>query len=484
MQAQLDNYEVSLDNKIDGGIASYLAGLQIVPRQKLSILTKEWNYVVALNGSISNTYDYPDVIGTIAICQRYLEGYSTPSELHNTVTMKGTVGAPAWYKQVYGFGRFSYAYTNINSTRNLVNNVEIGSTLDKSNMVWAGRANKAKESWTLSIVRRFSSNPSGMQTFANNVFRIAEMLNLVRTGYISSWTDTSNPVWKPGVRWQSASGGWYNWGYGTTYAVSSIPEIEYLKDNDGNVKSYEHIITHKSTDSWELCAENVTRYISLSSKDTRRTDTWVTKTTQSGTWNGCEYSFQKHATATSNIKYLAICMDKGVQWSDETISGGTNKKQIPVLGLIGTSTSGSIYQFGKDDIVDEDGNKLDRRKLNEGLPVMKVKYGETVEWNPVFKNIKIDGVGTINEAKLILSYVPFTERGVSTDYVKMDGITKGEWITTSGKTAKVSFKAEKDGVIYAKWVPNYNNTATIDGTTYWEATLDLEKCNTYTSVRE
>lgn len=482
LSSQLDEYLSSLDNKIDGAIASYLAGLNVVERQTRNILTSGWDYVVDLNGTLKNSYDYPSVNGTIAICQRIIEMGMSPTILANTTTMTGNND---WWKQIYCIGRFGYSNTSNANTRNLVKNVVIGPTLDKTKMVWAGRANKVKESWNLSIIRTYGNNPSGMFQTQSPAFQIAELLNLVRTGYIYSYTDVSNPVWKPAVRWRRGGGQWDGWGYGTTYAVSSQPQIEYLKNSEGKVKSYEHIITHKSTDSWKLCSENTINYLGMDAADvdTRRTNTWVSRTTQSGTWNGCEFAFYKHATKTSNIGLNGLCLDFPVLWTDNTYTGTENKKQIPILGYIGTSTAGSIYQYAEGDIVDEDGNKLKIRKLNEGLPIMSVQYGEQIEWEPVFKDIKVNGVSSVDEAKIILSYAPFTENCTSTDYVKMDGVAKGSFIETTSKKAKIKFTVEKGGIIYAKWVPKYTDSI-INGSTYWEVTLDITKCNTYTSARE
>ena len=65
----------------------------------------------------------------------------------------------------------------------------------------------------------------------------------------------------------------------------------------------------------------------------------------------------------------------------------------------------------------------------------------------------------------------------------MDGITKGNFAVTTDKKVKIKFEADRDSLIYAKWVPNTSDS-TIDSSTYWEATLDIENCNTYYSTKE
>ena len=179
----------------------------------------------------------------------------------------------------------------------------------------------------------------------------------------------------------------------------------------------------------------------------------------------------------------------GVGFSDltsTTSTGATNNASIPVIGLLGNYRADAIYQFAADDLVDEDGNSITPLKLQQGVPIMQVNEEEKIEWEPVFKDIKVTGVTGVDECRVILAYQPFTNMGNIADnnnYVEMDGITKGEWAETTDGKVKIKFEADKNGYVYAKWVPK-TDWSTVNGSTYWEATLDVENCNTYVSIKQ
>lgn len=85
----------------------------------------------------------------------------------------------------------------------------------------------------------------------------------------------------------------------------------------------------------------------------------------------------------------------------------------------------------------------------------------------------------------MLSYVPFTNKTTTSntnDHVKMDGIAKGSFATTSLKKVKIKFETDRNLYVNAKLFPNTTDL-TIDST-HWEATLDIENCNAYKSTKE
>ena len=60
-QSQLDRYNSSIDNKIDGAIASYLAGIKVAQSEKKNIIYNNWATYTMLNGSFSNTFGVPQM---------------------------------------------------------------------------------------------------------------------------------------------------------------------------------------------------------------------------------------------------------------------------------------------------------------------------------------------------------------------------------------------------------------------------------------
>ena len=514
-QSQLDTYNSSIDNKIDGAIAAYLAGVRVETKNNKSILIKNWKTgVQALNGVRLNSWNYPDVSGNFS-CFEWRMIYVSSSDPENpgyyvgvNRTGTGTQGTLTKYtngKLLWMFAVFSYKNAKTTNYRNLVDNVGIGTSLDTSKMVWAGVANNLTESWTLSKSaswRKLSDtgedhDPGYLENQYRPKFTLSVMLNINKPGYVSSFVDSTNPLWMPTIKWISyrANGsvvGWSDWGDGNCLSTSAIPQISYDKDPTGNAFSYQHIINYKADSTWEVAAKNVTNYILDSTNNTLGTAGWVsevkTNGTTDGNWSGFEsdpLSNYDSKRGTSNFRGCLV--DMGVEFSDNTSTtqdGATNDASIPVIGLIGNYDADEIYQYKKGDLVDEDGNDLIPLTLQQGVPLMQVKEEEKIEWEPSFKDIIVDGVTGVNECRLILAYQPFTDIGNladNNDYVKMDGITKGEWAETTSGKVKIRFEADRNGIVYAKWVPKTDWT-TVENN-YWEATLDVDNCNTYVSIK-
>ena len=272
-------------------------------------------------------------------------------------------------------------------------------------MTWAGRATNVTETWTLSKLLKYeyimynnserdglSHDQGYLEDQYTNYFYLCNFLNLNKPGYVPSFIDKTNPLWVPKVNWVSlrSTGATQlssNWNTGDCISVSAIPSIEYESNSDGKKFIYEHIINYKNDTAWEVAAKNVTNYVKDTTNNTLGTAGWTSEVETNGE-------------------------DQDVYLIDENpdSSHSTNNKSIPVIGLIGTYNSNQIYQFTKDDVVDEDGVRLNPVYLHQGLPIMQVKEDEIIEWEPTFKDIKVSGILGVSECKIILSYVPFTIR--------------------------------------------------------------------------
>ena len=509
-QSQIDQYNTSIDSKIDGAIASYLAGINVAKTTNKSLLVKSWDEgVIAINGSISNTFELPDVSGSLGLFQEYHTNGMTGLNVGvNRNSAAGTVGTSVGDsngKICWMQGTFSYNNTKDTHKRVLVDNVKVGPTINVDKMTWAGIANNVTEMWTLSKLVRFAVNIPGVTNTSHDPgylenrysisFIISTMLNLSAPGYVSTFVSATSPLWNPSVRWLVMNGSSQkyvnNWGSGECLSVSSIPTVNYSEDNEGNTYSYQHILNYKNDTSWEVAVKNETKYLSFSDNNTLRTDDWVstllTNGTVNGSWTGTELerTIANRSTERGSTWVCGWINEGAVTFSDNKSDGSSNEAKIPVLGLLGSYQANQIYQYEKGDIIDEDSTKLEPVYLYQGLPIMQVKEGETIEWEPTFKDISVDGVTGVNECKIILSYVPFTNKTTipnTNDYVKMDGIAKGSFATTSSKKVKIKFEADRNSYVYAKWVPNTTDS-TIDNS-HWEVTLDIENCSAYKSTKE
>ena len=58
-QSQIDQYNTSIDSKIDGAIASYLAGVNIKKEEIKPTIFKDWNEYTMINGSFNNEFKLP-----------------------------------------------------------------------------------------------------------------------------------------------------------------------------------------------------------------------------------------------------------------------------------------------------------------------------------------------------------------------------------------------------------------------------------------
>ena len=489
---QVVNYNNSIDEKIDGAIANYLAGIRLAKTTSESLLVKEWDDYVMMNGSLSNDFAYPDVSGNIALLEyRKNNSSMTDEEVVNPTSST----SDTYVKLVHCWASFSYKNSKTSNGLNLVTNVDISASgVNTNNVTWAGRAANATESWALSKIATWENNtpghdPAYLDVRYENEFIISQYLNLACDGYVASWINTSNPQWIPTVRWRylrksDSYDSYQNWGEGNCKAISSIPTITYDKNNDGKTYIYEHVGNFKKDTEWEVSVKNVTNYASKSSNNSKRTSGWSSLvTTKSAKWTGTEIYVQGGTVQSSRPVGFKTYNDSS--FSNNTSAGGTNNYQIPTIGLLKSKLKAEdVYQYEK--IVDGDGNEIPRLKMHQGMPLMSVAEGEIIEWEPQFKNISVTGMTGINECKFILSYKPFVNQGSvsdNKDYVKIDGVPEATWVTTSSKKAKIKFESDRKGYVYMKWVPNVDSSI-YEGDTHWEVTLDLAKCNTYQSTKE
>ncbi len=528
-QNQIDQYNTSIDSKIDGAIASYLAGIKVEKESIKPLLVRTWTDYTITNGAFAQTYEYPDFSNSINVFHyRFnasglydnplgnlviganVEGnlmYPTNKADQDIEDLFNATGKNATAKQLWAYAAFDWKNTKTSNRRNLVQNVVIGESPDTTNMTWAGRANNVTEFWANSRSVWFNGDPAFMNdtTAAKQKFVICTPLRINADGYISSFTDaclTSEDgefLWRPSVEWDYQSGSnvgtdnylRQNWGYGNrAISASSIPTISYDADATGEKISYLHVGNYKGSDSWEVTAKDVTNYALYSTNNSKRSKDWLEKVMSEkeigGRWSGHEIQRTVIRTRRGASNIQAWRTDQPVEFSDRNAGQTTyNNAQIPVVGLLGNFTANNIYQFNSGDVVDDDGNNMERLKMQQGLPIMQVKELEKIEWTPTFSKISVTGATSVNECKLILAYEPFNDlTNVSSvdKYVKMDGVERGSFIETTGGKVTIKFEADRNGYVYAKWVPK--TTDTIISNNNWEVCLDIKNCNTYKSIKE
>ena len=496
-QSQIDQYNTSIDSKIDSAISSYLAGINIAKTEEKGIIVKNWDNYTIMNGSLDNDFAYPNVSGNIAICE-YRKNATTVTDEEVVTPTSSTTNT--YVKIVWCYGNFSYTNSKTVNGLNLVTNVGIGNTINTDNMTWYARATNATETWTLSKATSWENNspnghdPGYLDALWTNQFIISQYLNLTCNGYMPSFTNTSSPYWDPTVRWYGTrnDGGQTtasDWKSGNCRSISAIPQITYDKNADGKNFIYEHLGNWKYDTEWEVSVKDVINYAVKSSNNTKRTAGWTSLVTnKSAKWSGTEIYVQGGTVLKS--RPVGFKLNRDSTFSNNKSDGSANDYKIPTIGMLGSKYKANvIYQWEK--LVDNDGVTVNRLTMEKGIPVFKVKENEIIEWEPKFINNKVEGTSTEPEIVLVLSYKPFTngrmtyyEPGTQdlNDYVKFDGMDRGLFPISENKKMKIKFKAEHDGYIYAKWFPNISDSDI--ESKKWESTLDIENCNTYKSTKE
>ncbi|MBR4313866.1 MAG: hypothetical protein IKP66_03045 [Lachnospiraceae bacterium] len=524
-QSQIDKYNTSIDAKIDGAIAAYLAGIKVEKEQIKSLFVRTWSDYTVTNGAFAQTYEYPDFSNSINVfhyrfnANSYYDnpvgnlvmGANVASDGNradqDVIDLYSSSGNNQSGKQLWAYAAFDWKNTKTSNRRNLVQGVVIGESPDTTNMTWAGRANNVTEFWANSRSVYFNSDPAYMNdtTAAKQKFVICTPLRINADGYISSFTDaclTSEDgefLWRPSIEWDYQEGSnvgtdnytLRNWGYGNrAISASSIPTITYDADATGEKISYLHVGNYKGSDSWEVTAKDVTNYALYSTNNSKRSKDWLEKVVSEkeigGKWSGHELGRNANRSRRGLSYVQAWRTDQPVEFSDRNAGQTTyNNAQIPVIGLLGNFTANNIYQFNSGDVVDDEGNDIEPIKMQQGLPIMQVKESEKIEWTPTFSKISVTGAASVNECKVILAYEPFSDLTTvsSVDkYVKMDGVERGSFIETTGGKVTIKFEADRSGYVYAKWVPK--TTDTIISNNNWEVCLDIKNCNTYKSIKE
>ena len=132
---------------------------------------------------------------------------------------------------------------------------------------------------------------------------------------------------------------------------------------------------------------------------------------------------------------------------------------------------------------------LTNKTLEKGFPLFWAEKDIEINWSPKFTIGKTYGSSgwtnsTASRVKLMLSIGEFSDKIASTNLIEAtsaSGTTAdGGVLCTIGTNELVKFKMPKDGIVYAKWVPDVSNY----DSTRWIQPLSLKECSTYTQTTE
>ena len=136
-QSQINQYNNSIDSKIDAAIASYLAGINVSKTQEATILFKDWSDVSCFSGNITPTFVLPDWNASMMYANPHKE-------------------APANYRQDWKAFQVALKNTYTNATgiynvRPLITGITEGTNWFNG-AVWNGIATAYHESFVFSSI--------------------------------------------------------------------------------------------------------------------------------------------------------------------------------------------------------------------------------------------------------------------------------------------------------------------------------------------
>ena len=477
-ESQIENYNNSIDGKIDGAIAAYLAGIKTSKIETMNILTNDWTEISSFNGVWEPSFQYPDL--SIIYAGGMANDFSwNPNNWNKKFSM------PFWRQY-----RYDRTNTNVNkSYRPLVTgNKETSQTTD---MVWNGVANYYVETFesTLAFQTQGSGDLAAVEVKGgSHTLKFLNPCYYTMSGYVSNFK-SKNDCLNATFQWRGQGKGYDNEISMENKSASNAAIVELKTDSNKITKTYEHIIQYKGDTEWAVSNEKFTKTFRRYSKNTLKSDGWMNTATKTG-YNkmlvGHGQNYQSAGYYQNNYQE-SFFYNTNMGWQDTD----DKKEIIPSIGMLASDQKASaIYQFEKDKKY-QFGKKtfeIKKPKLNEGFPLFSAKEGTKCTWKPYFKKGKKQNTsgawvddGT-TKVKLYLSVGPFKDDITVADNSEMIKLTVNKSkdkvtaaVCKEEEYTTIEFEMPKDGTVYAKWIQDDDAY----DTNKWIKTIDLEKCNTW-----
>ena len=475
---QMDGYQAGLNSKIDGAIANYLAGLSAESRVTKDIFNNSWSILSCINGTYAPSFWKPDL--DILYGGNYRGNFSYTS------------GSTKEFKQ-YTMGyavRYTYNLAN-KMTRAIAtcNKSEADQSASGVKYYWGGVTKEYTEKYSINagLSNNGNSDLYGIEgtgakslTFENGV-----TLN-INDGYQSSFPTLTSVV-SPTIsyKYDGAHPSTLTFNtktVGCTAEVTTGETIDYL----------DHIIQYDGEEAWCLSVPNFTHTFRTHEDNTHNSSNILSSTSKAA---------EGSVTCLKGTGSSGPTTPSGGASTTLTFSHSTTtSKTFPSIGMLKyDKQSKNITQF-KDPVYWEaststKGTVTDLR-LVRGMMLLAAPKDATIKWSPRFTKGKVyDSTNkkwvdsSVTRVKLFFSLATFSNKLVSTDLVQATsdvgttvdgGVLCNVCINSSDKATEVTFKMPKDGLVYAKWVPD---TSDYD-TAKWIQPVDVSQSSTYTQITE
>ena len=494
-QSQIDQYNTSIDAKIDGAIASYLAGITVSKDTQYRVDIADWKEVVATNFPLYETWQPADF------------------NLSFSFSYCSTDNDGDYYETWWGLAGISYKRPATEyQVRNLVDaGVERTDGTFPETVVWCGQSQD--------LVDKISGVKSGVcdsewgdtqaapqrhyYRYLAGSTNTGTSMNIINCLYLSPGyfkDKILSDVWHAQMywRWNSAgwplepktSTGWINQEITTSITLNTVDDKQYKNEH---IISWDNVAWSGLTDvDWTgTFGENefFTEDGVLSDASTTKSGQWAVFELGNTAMPGEPSNWETTASVwnQSNIETRTIRYQPQTRSFQNFYSGGygaTRTNKLVSVGVLDTTyTSEKIYQWsGKLNLVRNDNVSIEKMNLYNGALIGYAKAEEIFKWTPKITGTYNNGTTDVEIKKwrVKLSKNKFGVKdtvSAVTDVLKNKDQTEDYLVTDEPTgTCKFNIEIDEDTTIFCKWWPDDTN---ICNNYDWKGTLDLTQCGTY-----
>ena len=471
---QIERYNVSIDSKIDGAIASYLAGINLRKKEMRKKLIKS-----ATSWLMYNTNDYPKYVDG----KPYITGYSFSGNLNDTskgIAYGNTISGVNYngnssYLTNGGFKKHIVGKPSKNESKNgntnyvsewqgyykdegeLLTMARFYTTLngswaakDEDNIQFRGVKSFSNSACPAYVEEYWVCNPSAgtstaMQMYCASAQRIkGELVGDTNVSIFKNISD--NRFWDstvsnrvgitdttPAITYRLAGANFRNW-IADVIPSSDVSLASTTHDYNSTEKTFK--LYYSST--WpSVDYENFARVYTITSYKTQNDTN--------------SYYLLKMANDPNNLQFVRL-------WSVVTDTIALNLNEA--YESIKTSAD---YKSRIRPALLWDGDNIPHLSMGAGYPFLEVKYGEKVDFD-----FKINGTGSYRVYGKYGPFNPENDPASEADvlFETTSGSTTSNVLTVTGGTnAKMKFDVTYDGTSYVflKWSDaTGNNGGTMD----------------------
>ena len=494
-QSQINQYNTSIDAKIDGAIASYLAGINLSKDTTYKVEIADWEEVTATNHVLPENWTMPSLNLCFAVSNSTIDPNKT------------------WYNVWWADAKVNYSKPkDTHQVRNLVSaGVESTTNTLPDTVTWLGQSQDLEDKIVAVKMGKcrdmFPLQGTGMKRYENcyligateagSHMGVDNLVNF-KLGYINGLDAES--LWKAKTVWTVSSnnlsmivdslGTWINTNVATSIALNYVSNKQYKYQHIINLGDYNY---NQLTDpTWTNTLGSNPVYLekdvvqSTSLEKNGKWGAWEINDSHSGAsdtrWTAQNTIISSGTTLTGQIRYKAADGTFSAFYSGDY---GT-EREVPAksVGVLDTTyKSEKILQWsGKRKLNRDENISYEKINLYNGALIAYAKQDETFKWEPVIKGTYDNG-GTdvaITKWRVKLSDKPFgtgESLGTGGKVLKNVGQTDDYLVTDDTGKCKFNFQLGENTTIWCKWWPDDTN---ICNNYNWKGTLDLTQCGTYT----